>query len=73
MRISEFWDLMGHEFGAGYARSVATDQTMSSLDGRTAAQALDDGVAPAKVWQAVCDAMQIPENRRWGPDTRSRK
>lgn len=73
MRNSQFWELMGHEFGAGYARSVATDQTMSGLNGRTPAQALEDGVSPARVWQAVCDAMQIPESRWWGPDLRPQR
>jgi hypothetical protein len=68
VRHSVFWQLMEEEFGVGYARSVAQDQAISALDGRTAQQALDAGEAPRTVWLAVCDAMQVPPARRLGRD-----
>lgn len=68
VRHSVFWQLMEEEFGVGYARSVAHDQTIGALDGRTAQQALDAGEAPRTVWLAVCDAMDVPASRRLGRD-----
>ncbi|MGL5857815.1 MAG: DUF3046 domain-containing protein [Angustibacter sp.] len=66
MRHSEFWRLMEEEFGPGYARTVARDQVVRELDGRTAQQALDAHLPPRQVWEAVCEAMQVPPGRRWG-------
>ncbi len=68
VRQSEFWQLMDDEFGAGYARTVARDQVIAALDGRTAQQALADRVAPRQVWLALCDLMDVPSARRWGRD-----
>jgi hypothetical protein len=66
VRHSEFWRLMDEEFGAGYARTVARDQVVAALGGRTAEQALSAHVPPRDVWVALCDAMDVPESRRWG-------
>lgn len=63
-----FWQLMDDEFGAGYARSVATDQALSVLAGKTADQALAAGHLPREVWHAVCEAMDVPPERRWGQE-----
>ena len=68
MRVSTFWELMGHEFGGGYSRVLARDLVMTELDNRTAADALEAGVDPKRVWFAVCRAQEIPEHRWWGPD-----
>lgn len=68
MRHSDFWRLMDGEFGASYARTLAGDQVIAELGDRTAAQALDDGVAPREVWDAVCEAMHVPHDRRLGRD-----
>ena len=29
---------------------------------------LDDGEEPRVVWHALCDAMSVPEDKRWGTD-----
>ncbi len=63
-----FWQLMDDEFGAGYARSVATDQALSALAGQTVDQALEAGHVPREVWHAVCEAMDVPPERRWGQE-----
>jgi hypothetical protein len=64
---------MDDEFGASYARTLAGDQVIAALGGRTAAQALDAGVRPREVWHAVCDAMQVPAERRLGRDLAKRQ
>jgi hypothetical protein len=66
VRHSDFWRLMDEEFGPGYARSVARDQVVRGLGGRTADEALAAHVPPRDVWFALCDAMDVPAERRWG-------
>lgn len=68
MRVSEFWDLMAHEFGSGYCRVLASDLVLGELNQRTAVEAINAGVDPKTVWFAVCKAQEIPEHRWWGPD-----
>jgi Protein of unknown function (DUF3046) len=68
VRHSDFWRLMDDEFGAAYARSVAADQVISALGGRTAVEALGAGTDPREVWLAVCEAMSVPQERRLGVD-----
>jgi hypothetical protein len=73
MRVSEFWTLVEDEFGAAYGRSLAVDHHLLVLDDRTAHEALDAGVEPKEIWLALCDAMDVPENRRLGRDRRPRR
>jgi len=54
MRQTDFWERMGEVFGAGYARSVAKDQVLTQLGGRTILAALSEGVDAQTVWRAVC-------------------
>ena len=68
VRMSEFRLLMADEFGAGYADTVARWHTLRTLDSRTAEEALADGVPPRTVWLALCDDMDVPEERRFGKD-----
>lgn len=64
MRHTEFWDRMRAALGDGYYATWADQFVMADLDGRTAKQALDDGVAPKQVWRAVWAARDLPENLR---------
>ena len=64
MRLTVFWDRMRAQFGESYADSVAKDQVLTGLGGRTAAQALAEGIEPRIVWRAVCDTFELPESRR---------
>ncbi|MCT1456927.1 DUF3046 domain-containing protein [Kocuria sp. KSNUG] len=68
MRVSTFWELMSHEFGASYCRVLADDLVLSEVGERTATEALAAGVDPKSVWFAVCRAQDVPESRWWGPD-----
>jgi hypothetical protein len=53
MRLSDFWRRLEATFGPVYAPSVAADQVLAELGGRTVNQALDEGVPVATVWRAV--------------------
>lgn len=59
---------MEGEFGEAYAHSLARAHVLGELDGRTADEALGDGVPPRAVWFAICDDMDVPESRRLGED-----
>ncbi|MEV0729096.1 DUF3046 domain-containing protein [Polymorphospora sp. NPDC050346] len=56
MRLTEFWARLEETFGPAYARSIAADQVLTQLGGRTVDQALAEGVETLRVWRAVCAA-----------------
>lgn len=55
---------MEEHFGAAYAHSVARDQVIGRLGGRSVLEALDAGDDPKSVWLAVCDHFEIPVAQR---------
>ncbi|MDN5789519.1 MAG: DUF3046 domain-containing protein [Micrococcales bacterium] len=71
MRMSHFWTLMEDEFGTAYSGSLVRDHVLGALGDRTALVALADGVEPRRVWEAICQDMDIPEERRLGRGSRS--
>jgi hypothetical protein len=73
VRHSEFWQLMEAEFGERYAHTLARELVMSNLGERTAQQALSGDEDARTVWFAVCDAMDVPAERRWGRDDPHRR
>ena len=66
MKRSEFNLAIEQEFGPGYGIVVVNDLVLAALGGRTASEALSDGVPPRDVWFAICDATDVPESRRHG-------
>lgn len=56
MRLTDFWTRLEQAFGPAYAASVARDQVLPQLGGRTITEALDEGMAAAEVWRAVVAA-----------------
>ncbi|MCG5446976.1 DUF3046 domain-containing protein [Micromonospora sp. NIE79] len=56
MRLTDFWTRLDEAFGPGYAASIARDQVLSQLGGRTIEQALASGEQTHMVWRAVCAA-----------------
>ncbi len=66
MRLSDFWRRLNATFGATYAPSVASDQVLAELDGRTVNEALEAGVPTAAVWRAVVATYpdRVPANLR---------
>ena len=67
VRMSEFWTLVDGEFGAGRGRTLVRDHVLGALGHRTSAEALDAGEDPRTVWFALCDDLDVPQERRWGP------
>ncbi len=68
MRSSEFWELVDGEFGRAHGRTLIRDHVLFRLGNRTAEQAIDDGESVREVWFALCDALDVPESRRWGQE-----
>ena len=64
MRLTEFWERMREQFGAAYAESLAKDQVLALLGGRTVADALEAGMPPRQVWRAVCEVFEVPAKNR---------
>lgn len=55
---------MTDTFGT-YASSLAKDMVLGPLGGRTAQEALDAGETPRRVWAAICEVNDLPEQVRW--------
>lgn len=66
MRLTDFWARLEAVFGEAYAASVAADQVLPELQGRTVDQALNAGVPASAVWRAVCVAFpdRVPAKLR---------
>ena len=56
MRLTELWSRLDQTFGPAYAASVAHDQVLPQLDGRTIEQALADHLEVHEIWRAVVAA-----------------
>jgi hypothetical protein len=66
MKLSEFQIAVDDEFGPGYGGVVVNDLVLEDVGGRTAREALAAGVAPRDVWLALCEATDVPPERRHG-------
>ncbi len=64
VKLTEFWNRMREQFGEVYAESVAKDQVLGALGGRTVNQALADGEDAKTVWRAVVETFDVPERLR---------
>lgn len=66
MRLTDFWARLDQVFGPGYAASVAADQVLPQLGGRTIQQALAAGEETVVVWRAVVAAYpeRVPKSIR---------
>jgi hypothetical protein len=56
VRLTDFWSRLDQVFGSAYAASVARDQVLTQLGGRTIVEALDAGEKAGDVWRAVVAA-----------------
>ena len=70
MRYSEFRQLVDEVLGPRVGRALVQDLVLGALGNRTAAEALEQGEEPRTVWHALCDAMDVPDEQRWGRDAR---
>ena len=59
--------------GATTIPVLVDDQVLGSVGGVTASQALSRGVPAKQVWAALCDAMDVPSDRRYGVGQREPK
>lgn len=66
MKLTDLWTRLDLAFGPAYARSVAADQVLPQLGGRTINQALAQGEDALRVWRAVCAAYpdRVPSRLR---------
>lgn len=63
MRLTEFNERVTLRFGATYGTSVLADHVLAGFDGRTAAQAIEDGIEPRDVWRALCVDFDVPREQ----------
>jgi hypothetical protein len=64
MRLTHFRQQMADEFGRIRSEMIARDHVFSVFGNRTVDQALDAGYDPKEVWRAVCEAFDVPPERR---------
>jgi hypothetical protein len=55
---------MDAQFGSAYSASVARDQVIGRLGGRSVDEALAAGEDVKAIWLAVCEHFQIPVAQR---------
>jgi hypothetical protein len=61
--LTEFRELVDGRFGPVRGASVLVDHVLAGLGGRTAAQAVEDGVDPRDVWRALCADFDVPRDQ----------
>ena len=57
--MTTFWERMGERFGPQHADTVSRDQVLRQLGGRTVLEALEGGASAREVWDAVCEAYGV--------------
>ena len=72
MRLSDFQTLMADEFGPEYAAVLLNDLVLTELADLTGQKALDAGLEPKEVWQAICRAQNVPVERWHGLNKKPR-
>jgi hypothetical protein len=73
MRLSEFWLAVADEFGDAYGRILTRDLVLGDVGGMTADEAIAAGVSVRDIWLALCSAMDVPQDRRYGVGRREPK
>nr|WP_198345027.1 DUF3046 domain-containing protein [Mycobacterium sp. JS623] len=63
VRLTEFQELVASQFGSVRGASLLVDHVLSGFGGRTAAQAIEDGVEPRDVWRALCADFDVPRDQ----------
>lgn len=63
VRLTEFRELLVDEFGQMRGDSILADHVITSLEGRTGAEAIEAGVDPREVWRALCSEFDVPRSR----------
>jgi hypothetical protein len=63
VRLTEFQDLVEGQFGPVRGASLLLDHALTGFGGRTADQAIEDGVDPRDVWRALCADFDVPRDQ----------
>ena len=63
VRLTEFNERLVLRFGTAYGASVLADHVLGVFNGRTAEQAIEDGVDPRDVWRALCVDFDVPREQ----------
>ena len=64
VRLTEFHEMVREEFGQVRGDSMLIDHVLQSLDGMTAAEAVEAGWEPREVWRALCVEFDVPPASR---------
>ena len=64
MRHTEFWQRLDEALGPAWSRTWAEMFVIGDLGSRTAKEALDAGVPPKEVWNAVWRTLELPDRDR---------
>jgi hypothetical protein len=72
VRLSQFHELMGDEFGP-HAEAIIRDFALFELGDKTAKTLLAEGVDPRQIWLAICSGQQVPKERWNGLDKKAKK
>lgn len=60
--MTEFHELVEGRFGSVRGSSMLVDHALSVFGGRTAVQAIEDGVDPRDVWRALAADFDVPRD-----------
>jgi hypothetical protein len=72
VRLSDFQTLLADEFGSEYAAVLLRDLSLTELGDLTGQKALDSGIEPKAIWQAICLAQNVPAERWHGLNKKPR-
>ena len=61
--MTQFRERVEEQFGPGRGSSLLVDHVLTRLGGRTAVQAIEDGVDPRDVWWALCADFDVPRHQ----------
>jgi hypothetical protein len=61
--LTEFNELVEVQFGPVRGASLLVDYVLTRLGGRTAVQAIDEGIDPRDVWRALCADFDVPRDQ----------
>ena len=65
MKHSELTEALAVTFGSAYGTALLHDLTLPALAHARPASALEAGVSPRAVWEAICLEMDLPEEARF--------
>jgi hypothetical protein len=63
VRLTQFHVLVDDRFGSVRGASLLVDHVLTGFGGRTAAQAIEDGIDPRDVWRALCADFDVPRDQ----------